>query len=134
MRAGFDDRIKLQKLIYILQSEGIDSSYVFTWYIYGPYSSHLTCDGYRITDEGKNISNSYYPKNNEAIIISRMKKAEIIFKDAVKAEIVASFRYLKDKEKYGDLTLKELEIRKPYTASEIQEVALEWNELTNSTL
>jgi uncharacterized protein YwgA len=134
MRAGFDNRIKLQKLIYILQSEGIDLNYNFTWYIYGPYSSELTRDGYRITDEGKNISNSYHPKNNEENIISKMKKAENIFKNAEKAEIVASFRYLKDKEKYGDMTQKELEIRKPYTGSEIQQVAREWNELTNSVL
>jgi uncharacterized protein YwgA len=134
MRAGFDNRIKLQKLIYILQSEGVDFSYVFTWYIYGPYSSHLTCDGYRISDVGKNISNSYYPENNEAKIISRMKKAETIFKDAVKAETVASFRYLKYKENYGDMTQKELEIRKPYTGSEIQQVAQEWYQLTNSIL
>ncbi|MGA8082613.1 MAG: hypothetical protein WCC17_23855 [Candidatus Nitrosopolaris sp.] len=72
--------------------------------------------------------------NKEVNIISRMKKAETIFKDEVKAEIVASFRYLKDKEKYGDTTQKELETRKPHTGSEIQQVAQEWNELTNSIL
>lgn len=36
MFAGFDYRIKLQKLIYILQSGGVNFGYDFTWYIYGP--------------------------------------------------------------------------------------------------
>jgi len=38
----FMDRLKLQKLVYILHSEGMDLGYDFTWYIYGPYSSTLT--------------------------------------------------------------------------------------------
>ena len=29
----FDGRIKLQKLVYILKSEGIELGYDFTWYI-----------------------------------------------------------------------------------------------------
>ena len=33
---SLDSRIKLQKLVYILKSEGVDFGYNFTWYIRGP--------------------------------------------------------------------------------------------------
>ncbi|MCH7969178.1 MAG: hypothetical protein IH841_08050 [Thaumarchaeota archaeon] len=40
---NFDDRIKFQKLVYLMQEGfGIDLDFEFTWYIHGPYSPDLT--------------------------------------------------------------------------------------------
>jgi uncharacterized protein YwgA len=52
----FENRIKLQKLVYILKSLGVDFGYDFTWYIYGPYSSDLTHDGYLFTRNKNQIN------------------------------------------------------------------------------
>ena len=34
----FEDRLKMQKMVYLLQEEGVNIGlYVFDWYKYGPY-------------------------------------------------------------------------------------------------
>ena len=41
--SSLDDRIKFQKLIYLLENVfRIDHSFRFTWYVHGPYSPGLT--------------------------------------------------------------------------------------------
>lgn len=44
----FQDRLRLQKTIYLLQAFGIYLGYNFNWYIYGPYSPALTRDGFDV--------------------------------------------------------------------------------------
>ena len=41
----------LQKKIYLLQLTGIDLSYRFNWYLYGPYSPALASDTFTLRDE-----------------------------------------------------------------------------------
>lgn len=36
------DRIRLQKIVYLLQRCGVNLGYNYGWYIYGPYSRELT--------------------------------------------------------------------------------------------
>ena len=36
------DRIRLQKIVYLLQRCGVNLGYNYDWYIYGPYSRELT--------------------------------------------------------------------------------------------
>jgi uncharacterized protein YwgA len=45
----FKDRLIFQKIIYLLQVFGIDFGYKFRWYLYGPYSTELSKDGFRLT-------------------------------------------------------------------------------------
>ena len=44
----FDDRLKLQKLIYILQSFGVYLGYDYSYYLRGPYCSNLAQTGYEV--------------------------------------------------------------------------------------
>ncbi|USG99844.1 hypothetical protein K1720_10225 [Thermococcus argininiproducens] len=44
----FEDRMRLQKLVYLAKHFGIDLEYNFTLYIRGPYSSELADDYYKI--------------------------------------------------------------------------------------
>lgn len=44
----FQDRLRLQKTIYLLQAFGIYLGYNFNWYIYGPYSPALTRDAFEV--------------------------------------------------------------------------------------
>lgn len=43
---SFDDRLMLQKTIYLLQQMGIHLGYPFSWYLRGPYSRDLTADAF----------------------------------------------------------------------------------------
>ncbi len=47
---SFEDRLKIQKFVYIVQSRKINLGYLFNFYLYGPYSTDLTRNAYSITD------------------------------------------------------------------------------------
>ena len=49
----FDDRLILQKAVYLLQSAGIHLSYRFRWYLRGPYSPDMTAGAFGIINEGE---------------------------------------------------------------------------------
>lgn len=49
--SSFEDRLKLQKIVYIAKYFGIDLGYHFDLYIRGPYSSELADDYYKIEYE-----------------------------------------------------------------------------------
>ncbi len=42
----FDNRLKLQKLIYIIQSSGLNLGYKFRLYLHGPYCTLLSREGF----------------------------------------------------------------------------------------
>ena len=46
----FNDRLKLQKMIYLLQSSGVYLGYDFRYYIHGPYCEKLTRIGFEISE------------------------------------------------------------------------------------
>lgn len=46
----FDDRLRLQKFIYLLQAHGVYLGYDFSWYLRGPYCSSLATDGFILDD------------------------------------------------------------------------------------
>lgn len=48
---GFEDRLILQKAIYLAQAAGVNLGYYYHWYLYGPYCSSLTRDAYTIAEE-----------------------------------------------------------------------------------
>jgi len=43
-----DDRKRIQKAVYLAQAAGVNLSYVFGWYVMGPYSPALTRDYYSL--------------------------------------------------------------------------------------
>lgn len=45
---SLDDRIRLQKAIYLSQEAGVPLGYRFSWYVRGPYSPSLTSDYYSL--------------------------------------------------------------------------------------
>ncbi|MFO8013439.1 MAG: hypothetical protein R6X20_09055 [Phycisphaerae bacterium] len=48
---AFDDRLVLQKAIYLAQASGLKLGYYFQWYLRGPYCSDLASDGFAIAAE-----------------------------------------------------------------------------------
>jgi hypothetical protein len=76
----------------------------------------------------------YNPEPKEQNMVEKIKKAQGIFDDADKAEIIASLLYLKERCK-GKSEAQELRTRKlRFSLDEIQQAAQEWNKLTNSVL
>lgn len=124
---NFENRLKLQKLIYIMRSEGLRFNYNFTWYIYGPYSSELTRDGYSFVRSAHHNS-SYYPLNREeSDTIHRITRARNILRESDSAELVASYLYLQDIYESDRIAEEQLMIRKPrFSRDHIRQVMREW--------
>lgn len=47
--SGIDDRVKIQKAVYIGKAAGFDLGYPYGWYLKGPYSPELTRDYYNLS-------------------------------------------------------------------------------------
>ena len=47
----FEDRLILQKALYLAQAAGVHLGYHYQWYLYGPYSPSLTRDEYVVAEE-----------------------------------------------------------------------------------
>jgi len=48
---SFEDRLILQKAVYLAQARGINLGYYYHWYLHGPYCPSLTRDEYAIDYE-----------------------------------------------------------------------------------
>ncbi len=48
--ASVNDRLRIQKAIYLAQAAGIGLGYHYSWYVKGPYSTQLTQDYYKLND------------------------------------------------------------------------------------
>ena len=47
---NFDDRLRLQKFIYLLQAHDVYLGYDYTWYLRGPYCTTLATAGFALDD------------------------------------------------------------------------------------
>ena len=99
-----DDRIRLQKAIYLSQKAGVPLGYRFSWYVRGPYSTRLTNDYYSLqtaTDvereavEGKQLRNDF---RDSLGIISPMMRPPSDFNrsSADWLELLSSLHYLEE--------------------------------------
>lgn len=50
---SFQDRLILQKSIYLAQAAGVNLGYYFGWYLHGPYCSAVASDGFAVQDDLK---------------------------------------------------------------------------------
>jgi len=48
---SFEDRLILQKVVYLAQAAGVNLGYYHQWYLHGPYCPSLTRDAYAIDEE-----------------------------------------------------------------------------------
>ena len=97
----FPARKVLQKKIYLLQLTGIDLSYRYNWYLYGPYCPALADDAFTLKEEIKydDEFNAYELKSETKSKFDALKKMENP-PSPVKSkhewlELVASLHYLK---------------------------------------
>ena len=93
----FDNRLKYQKIIYLLQASGISLGYGFNWYIKGPYSSPLAHDLFEIDDSIYKSSQNIVFNNHESVcpeIIKFKEKLGINKENVNYLEVLASLHYI----------------------------------------
>lgn len=71
-----NDRILLQKKVYLAQDLGLPLGYGYSWYIHGPYSTDLTTVAYQIIPEGKTTIESHSLKEPYASMIKKVNCLE----------------------------------------------------------
>lgn len=72
---SLEDRVIIQKKIYLLQSLGIDLGYSYNWYLKGPYSTTLTNYIYEKLDflnQSKDIFEQYQLNNSVTTKIAKV--------------------------------------------------------------
>ena len=74
----FDERLRLQKIVYLLWAYGISLGYGFNWYVRGPYSPKLASDGYTIDDELFERGRGIRFNNEEEVVESLNRFKEIL--------------------------------------------------------
>jgi uncharacterized protein YwgA len=119
---NFDDRLKMQKLVYLLQEEGVNiGHYGFDWYKHGPYSQVLLDDMY-IVDGTTSITLNYSPDTENRIVelknIFHDEEAKVNYGMKNWTECLASIHFLKKKimgsNASEDDIIRELKNRKPH--------------------
>jgi uncharacterized protein YwgA len=123
---SFDNRLRLQKFVYILQHMfEVNMDYDFNWYHYGPYSKQLAQDGFNVNcDEVQKIKfEDETTESNFGQFLSFINK-----KDNFWMEVVASIHFLK-KLRYSDAeiisTIKQKHTEFNNKGQEIQQIFTE---------
>ena len=128
---GFQDRLIMQKAVYLAQAAGVSLGYYYHWYLYGPYSPSLTRDEYAINadislgvDESKRWS-------LDSISLQRLEKMRAIFtglerdKLAKKLELLASVHFLIDRRQVSGVNIRQItetlkRFNKDFSEEEVQ--------------
>ncbi len=71
-----NDRILLQKKIFLAQDIGLPLGYGYSWYIHGPYSTDLTAIAYQVIPEGFDSIEKNSFKEPYATMISKVNALE----------------------------------------------------------
>lgn len=71
-----NDRILLQKKVYLAQDIGLPLGYGYSWYIHGPYSTDLTAVAYQIIPEGDTAIENHSLKEPYASMITKVNSLE----------------------------------------------------------
>ena len=70
------DRILLQKKVYLFQDLGVSLGYGYSWYVHGPYSPDLATVAYQIIPEGSDSLRDKTIKQDFALVIKDVNDIE----------------------------------------------------------
>lgn len=111
---SFQDRLIMQKSVYLAQAAGVNLGYYYHWYLYGPYSPSLTRDEYSIAmDISADMDESKGWKLDN-ISSQRLERIRGIFaglkgdKLAKKLELLASVHFLIDRKQVSRVDTKRI--------------------------
>ena len=104
----FDDRLILQKTVYLAQAKGVHLGYYYKWYLHGPYCSSLTKDLYAIDTEGDYADEECARWNLDEESTARLKELIPLFEKsdtqelARELELLASVHFLIERKQVPD--------------------------------
>lgn len=119
-RYSFDDRLEMQKSIYLLQDLGVSvGDYNFMWYKHGPYSQTLQNDILGLSNTGEaDVRFSEEAKRMLSRLKGIISNQEISYNRGEWAECLGSLHYIKENllpsNASDEMLLSELEKRKPH--------------------
>jgi len=95
----FDNRLKYQKLIYLIQNQGIRLGYGYSWYVRGPYSPALTRTLFNIDENPCLFDGAKKIKfDQEKEVAKRLTNLKSLLgdhiDDPIYLEVLASIHYL----------------------------------------
>jgi uncharacterized protein YwgA len=124
---SFSNRLKLQKIIYILQAHGINLGYCFNFYLHGPYSTDLARNGFQIKNYQEMKEARFEEDVDEERFKGFLEKIKSKKSDIGWLECASSIIFLKKySEKKADV-FKGMKIRnKPFSDAALESV---WQEL-----
>jgi uncharacterized protein YwgA len=76
----FDDRLILQKTVYLIQQLGVPLGYSYSWYIRGPYSRDLTADAF--AESGSDLPDGWFLDERQKSTLAAAKP----FIDTIKSQ------------------------------------------------
>lgn len=125
----FEDRLKIQKTLYLLQSFGIYLGYDFSWYLRGPYCTSLTTNAFALEDIYDDIPKDtkvkFKDSNKQKLFINFLKLVK--GKSIDELEIIALLHYLKQIKGDDDKIKKVVENKqKRFTENQVNNM---WDEL-----
>lgn len=122
---NFDDRLRLQKIVFLARMIGFNSGYSFDWYVRGPYSPSLTKMLFSANEEGRLILENVTLQDTEELTVQQLRE---FLQDDVSSpkilELLASVWYFIRRSSYSedernDL-IREIVRKKPqYTMEEV---------------
>jgi len=111
---SFQDRLIMQKSVYLAQAAGVNLGYYYHWYLYGLYSPSLTRDEYTIAADvsvGLDESEGWKLDDKSS---QRLERIRGIFaglkgdKLAKKLELLASVHFLIDRRQVSKVDTKRI--------------------------
>lgn len=96
---SLDDRLRLQKAVYIGQLFDVDLGYRYSWYVKGPYSPQLTQDYFKLKEEQEAgaVEGNLRPEIKARLAEVKsflVKPANVALGTAQWYELLASLHYL----------------------------------------
>ena len=92
----FNGRLTLQKTIYLMQAFGVYLGHNFSWYLRGPYSSHLASVGFTLQEIYHKIpAAGHFEKKTQKKFDKFIKFMSDKKHDPDRLEILASIHFLK---------------------------------------
>ena len=101
----FNDRLRLQKLVWLMQKFGVKLDFGYSWYLHGPYSPELTRTLYEIVQDNPTQDETIGTRDLTRILnLRRVLGGDLDSAD--KLELLASIDFLKHSA--GPLTKEDL--------------------------
>ena len=128
---SFQDRLIMQKSVYLAQTAGVNLGYYYHWYLYGPYSPSLTRDEYAIAmDISADMDESKGWKLDERSS-QRLEEIRSLFtglerdKLAKKLELLASVHFLIDRRQVSKVDTSRItatlrRFNKPFSEQDVE--------------